>query len=114
MKNLPSEVALILRENGHDVVFVPEGSLRGSADEALTAVAIADGRVIVTRDVRWARQADASWPGVVLVRVPRWFRSHDMRAMIEPFARQARLTDVGGRFTIVQPNRITAGRIRGA
>jgi hypothetical protein len=46
------QIAERLREGGHDVVTVSERGLKGSDDEELLLLCAAEGRVLVTNNVR--------------------------------------------------------------
>ncbi|MEX1255052.1 MAG: DUF5615 family PIN-like protein [Dehalococcoidia bacterium] len=50
-ENVPRDAALALRNEGHDVVWVPHSDLRGSDDEALWALAVREERIFVTADL---------------------------------------------------------------
>ena len=50
-ENMPSDLAGLLRQHGHDVATVPEEGLSGSEDGRVAEVATAEERVIVTFDL---------------------------------------------------------------
>lgn len=65
-ENLSPRLAGLLSDEGHDVLFVPASSYRGQADHVLHDLAVAEERVVITRDVRFPVTSDLS--GIVLVR----------------------------------------------
>ena len=76
-EHLSPEIAVALRQRGHDVVAVAERpDLRRSADIAILAVAASEGRVVVTQNVRdfaalGARRLPSRKPHAGVVLVPR-------------------------------------------
>lgn len=57
-ENLPEEVCSLLREAGHDAMSVVEQQLAGTPDPRLHEVCIEEERIIVTLDVKFAREED--------------------------------------------------------
>ena len=50
-ENAPKDAAVALRNEGHDVVWIPETSLRAATDEAIWLLAAQEERVLVTSDL---------------------------------------------------------------
>jgi predicted nuclease of predicted toxin-antitoxin system len=71
-ENLPDLAGDVLRDAGHDVALARDEGLAGAADDELLAVAVSEGRALVTMDldfsdVRRHPPADAS--GIVVLRL---------------------------------------------
>ena len=61
-EQLSAEIALLLRQRGHDVVAAVErDDLRGGSDRTIFEVAGAEGRAVVTSNVRDFRPLAAEW-----------------------------------------------------
>ena len=79
----PRFVARALRERGHDVTSVAENpDLRTRPDSAILAAAVAEGRVVVTENVRDFRemglaelQAGRTYPAFIFTDNERWLRT---------------------------------------
>ncbi len=70
-ENLPTEVALLLRESGHDASTVYEEKLAGAGDGRILQTCGQEGRTLVSldldsADIRW--QTLARSPGVIVIR----------------------------------------------
>jgi predicted nuclease of predicted toxin-antitoxin system len=70
-ENLPSEIAEMLRELGHDAVTVWDIGLQRAPDVRLNEFAIREGRVIVTRDLDFPLRREPSAPGLIIFRTSR-------------------------------------------
>src|SRR5580658_9024659 len=73
-ENLPIEVAVALREAGHDAINVVDQGLGGGADASVAEVCRREGRSLVTLDVDFANvQAypPRDYPGLVVLRLQR-------------------------------------------
>lgn len=73
-ENVPLAAAAALRERGFDALHVVEVGLQGRADHDVVEAAIADGRVVVTRDYRdfsvlaeVLHRGRRAFPGILLV-----------------------------------------------
>ena len=66
-ENLPEAVVRALREEGHDVVWIPNTPLRGADDDLIWQQAEQDERVLVTKDLGFPLSGPIP-PGLVLVR----------------------------------------------
>ncbi|MBX2997748.1 MAG: DUF5615 family PIN-like protein [Caldilineaceae bacterium] len=73
-ENLPGEIALLLRQVGHDALALAEQSMLGSTDSTIAAVYRAEGRAIVTLDVDFAdirSYPPKEYSGIVVLRLSR-------------------------------------------
>ena len=113
-ENLPSEVAFLLTENGHDALYVPATDLHRSTDAQLVDRARRENRLLVTKDVTLATGSGHLMPGVVLVQVPDWYRKANIIEVFRSFTRHPRFSEVEGKLTIVSQRRVTARRLPGA
>jgi len=81
-ENLPTEVARVLEDAGHDVSTAIDESLGGASDEALIAKTTSEGRVLLTLDVGFGdirRYPPADYSGFVVFRLERHDRDHLVR-----------------------------------
>lgn len=70
-ENLPPRLAILLNDAGHDAVHVRDLDAAGSSDPQTVALALADGRIIVSADTDFGAllaSAGTTAPSVVLVR----------------------------------------------
>ncbi|MEN6406448.1 MAG: DUF5615 family PIN-like protein [Thermoguttaceae bacterium] len=112
-ENLPTALAELLRETGHDAMTVADEALGGSKDPKVLQVATSESRTLLTFDLDFAdirRYPVGSHAGIVV------FRLHDQRwAVLEQPAR--RLIESGlldclqGGLAIVDESRVRT-RIR--
>jgi predicted nuclease of predicted toxin-antitoxin system len=78
-ENLPIEVAVALREAGHDAMSVVDQGLGGRADTSVAEVCRREGRSLVTLDVDFANvQAypPRDHPGFIVLRLQRQDKAH--------------------------------------
>src|SRR6476661_5963203 len=71
-ENLPTELAQVLRDRGHDVPTVPEELLSGRADPIVFAASVAEDRLLITQDLDFSdtrKFSPGSHPGIVLFRL---------------------------------------------
>jgi uncharacterized protein with PIN domain len=113
-ENLPAELADLLRSSGHDVLYVSRSGLRTAADNHLNDIAISEERVIVTSDLDFPLQGQASPLGLVILRLPRGFDRGQIVELMARFQNTPEFTGVIGRITVVRPNRIRTRRIEDA
>ena len=66
-ENIPKDMALALREEGHDVLWVPETDLRGADDDDLWARAAEEARWLVSADLDFPLDEPRP-PGLILIR----------------------------------------------
>jgi predicted nuclease of predicted toxin-antitoxin system len=50
-ENIPFDLAVALRREGHDVLWTPESTLRAASDDVLWDRAVHDDRIFVTEDL---------------------------------------------------------------
>jgi len=111
-ENLPIEVAVVLRQAGHDAAPVLEQDLGGSDDAQLAAVCQLESRILVTLDMDFSdirNYPPAEFPGLVVLRL----RRRDKPYVLDVFMRLMQVLDqepIEGYLWIVEENRI---RIRG-
>jgi predicted nuclease of predicted toxin-antitoxin system len=111
-ENLPIEVAVALREAGHDAMSVVDQGLGGHADAGVADVCRREGRSLVTLDVDFANvQAypPQDYPGLVVLRLQRQDKPHVLAvvATVVPLLGEEPLEN---RLWIVEETRI---RVRG-
>ncbi len=105
-ENLPQEVALLLRQNGHDAVTVPEQGLAGAEDSAVEKVFRREKRALVTLDQGFAdirTYPPKDYSGLIVLRLSMQDKEHVLRiveALIpmihtEPLARRLWIVDEG-------------------
>jgi predicted nuclease of predicted toxin-antitoxin system len=78
-ENLPMEVAVALREAGHDAMSVVDQGLGGRADASVAEVCRREGRSLVTLDVDFANvQAypPRDYAGLLVLRLQRQDKPH--------------------------------------
>lgn len=71
-ENLHDEVAVLLRQHGHDAVTVYDQHLQGGMDDDLADVCRNEGRVIVTQDLDFSnilRYPPQDYAGIVVFRL---------------------------------------------
>ena len=114
-ENLPSSVARLLVEHGHDAETVHEEGLSGATDARVAEAAKAEERLLLTLDRGFAdvrAYPPGSHPGIVVLRLPDQ-RSQSVRAAVLALLRQHDLTDLRGCVAVVQPNMIRIRRPQG-
>jgi predicted nuclease of predicted toxin-antitoxin system len=78
-ENLPLEIAVNLREAGHDALTVVDQGLGGYADEHVAEVCKREQRALVTLDIDFANvQAfpPADYSGIIVLRLRRQDKPH--------------------------------------
>jgi predicted nuclease of predicted toxin-antitoxin system len=73
-ENLPIEVAILLRQAGHDAMTVAEQGLSGSSDSTLAALCQDEERAMLTLDLDFAdirTYPPAEYAGIVVLRLLR-------------------------------------------
>ena len=107
-ENLPSELAVDLRNLGHEANTVFDEGLAGAADPVLIAAATAEKRLLLTlnKGIANLRQYPAAQPsGVVLFRPLRSGRRSVLEFVRERLTEVLQL-DLTDRLTVVGPTRI--------
>jgi predicted nuclease of predicted toxin-antitoxin system len=105
-ENVPGPVVRALREQGHDVAWVNEGS-RGAADDAVLAQARIEGRLLLTFDKDFGemtyRQGLPPASGIILCRLSGPSPEEDnARAVAALTSRD----DWAGHFAVIEDDRI--------
>jgi predicted nuclease of predicted toxin-antitoxin system len=112
-ENIPRRIAERLRAEGHDVVEVVAGPLRGKPDDYLWRRAATEGRVFVTRDIGATalpiRPAPAS---IILLRGPETLTAVQLDAMFGAFWDRVERADLAGHLVSVRPGGYRLHRIR--
>ena len=102
-ENVPRDVAVALREEGHDIVWLPETSLRATDDASIWAHAASEQRVFVTAD-RGFPLPGAMPPGMIRLRgfdrLPTDAQAERLVAFI-----QSHIDDIEGQLVILTPTR---------
>lgn len=102
-ENIPKDLAMALRDEGHDVLWVPETELRGAEDDDLWAKAAKETRWLVTADLDFPL-GEPRPPGMILL------RGFDRvsTAALARFAMDAvaQLADETDQLLVVSPGRI--------
>ena len=114
-ENLPSSVARLLVEHGHEAETVREEGLSGASDTRVAEAAKAEERLLLTLDRGFAdvrAYPPGSHPGIVVFRLPDQ-RSQSVREAVLALLRQHDLTDLRGCVAVVQPNMIRIRRPQG-
>ena len=107
-ENLPTEVALLLRESGHDATTVYEQRLPGADDGDILAACRREGRTLVSLDLDFAdirSHALARSPGVIVIRAAVQEVEHVLKiiaGLIPLFAKEP----VEGNLWVVDEHRV--------
>jgi predicted nuclease of predicted toxin-antitoxin system len=83
-ENLPTELATMLRDRGHDVHTVPDELLSGREDPIVFAASVSEERLLITQDLDFSdtrKFSPGSHPGLVLIRL----KHPSRRELIERF-----------------------------
>ena len=104
-ENLPREVADALEKQGADVVYVAASSLAGKSDAYLNTIAIAEARVIVTRDLDFPLRDEPPPTGLLLLRVPGHYGRREISRFMEEFVDTTDISRLSGQFTVIAPGR---------
>src|SRR5207237_567616 len=84
-QNLAMRVATGLREFGHDTVHVSERGLSAAEDDAVLALAVAEGRVLVSEDTDFGSllaRSGSSAPSFVLIRTAEPMTAEQQTALL--------------------------------
>ena len=105
-ENVPGPVVSVLRERGHDVVWIKE-SMAGADDPVVMALAQTDGRVVVTNDTDFGELAFRSGLpancGVVLIRIDWTEPEADNEVVVAALTSR---DDWSGVFAVVERDRV--------
>lgn len=105
-ENMPRQLAVRLRDGGHDVLAANEG-MRGAADEAVLARARAEGRLLLTQDKDFGELAfRCDLPaecGIVLFRLAGANPDADTERMLAVLTGRS---DWAGHFSVATDDRV--------
>jgi predicted nuclease of predicted toxin-antitoxin system len=111
-ENVPGDCVAVLRESGHDVLWIREGA-RGSTDALVLALAQSEERLLITFDKDFGelvyRQGAVASDGVVLFRLRK--PSPDLIAKRVKQILESR-TDWPGHFSVVDEHSVRMRRLR--
>jgi predicted nuclease of predicted toxin-antitoxin system len=103
---LPIDVTLALRKRGFDASDLVERGSRGLDDHAVWALAAAESRILVTRDLDFPlRGVVPRPPGLVLLRAPDDTAAPQLGALATALLDKVVASELVGRITVVSPGR---------
>jgi predicted nuclease of predicted toxin-antitoxin system len=108
VENLPSELARLFIEAGHDAVTVLDQDIGGATDAIVVSACLSEGRAIVTMDTHFADirgYPSHLYPGIVVFRLDSQTRDHVLAvgARLLPTLSEEVLQ---GRLWIVEESRV--------
>ena len=110
-ESLPGDLASDLVTAGHDVLDVAGSEHRGADDAVLWRVAIAEGRIVIARDLDFPLPKTLGRPPGLVVMRPRWnARGEQIRHLFAEFLGRVDLASLAGAVTTVEPGRIRQRR----
>jgi predicted nuclease of predicted toxin-antitoxin system len=107
-ENLPTDVAELLRGEGHDVSYLPHTAHRGDSDLEVWRLAVRERRVILTRDLDFPMPESPSPPGLILVRVPDTFTRKQIERVMSEFMASEAFQQVVGTITVSSVSSLTS------
>ena len=113
-ENMPDELAEMLRELGHDSVSVWDIGLHRAPDFRLNEFAIAEGRVIITRDLDFPLRGEPDAPGLIILRTSRNAHKAEILELMAVLLASPAFDYVFRSITVVTPNRIRSRPIKDA
>ncbi|MFL5277414.1 MAG: DUF5615 family PIN-like protein [Myxococcales bacterium] len=103
---LPVEVTRAIRDRGLDAADIIERNLRGLADAAVWALAAAEDRILVTRDLDFPlRDVLPRPPGLVLIRSSSDSTADQLGGLAARLLESLASSELVGRITVVSPGR---------
>lgn len=111
-EDLPAEIAVLLRDAGHDAVTVVDQGMAGTPDAELWQLIQKENRCLLTADKGFANARDyppGTHAGIVLLRLSRESRRGYIR-LIEALLAEMDLARVAGAITVVSPDAIRIHR----
>ena len=111
-EDLPSAIAQVFRQAGHDTSTVLEQGWSGCRDEVLLARLRAEGRWLVTADRGFAdvrQYAPGSYAGIIVFQTAVESRRRYL-ALAEATVRTLDLDRLAGRLVVVAPGRVRIRR----
>ncbi len=106
-ENLPSEMAALFAEAGHDAVTILEQQLGGAQDSSIALVCLREGRTLVTLDGDFAdirAYPPQLYPGIVVFRLGK--QSRDYLLEIASVLLRDLTVPLQGQLWIVEDRRI--------
>ena len=107
-ENLPRELAVILREWGHDATTVLDQGLDGSSDPRVASICRDESRIMITLDIGFGdirTYNPEQHPGIIVLRLRQYDRSHVI-AIFRKIAHALRTEPLTQRLWIVDEHRI--------
>ena len=107
-ENIPPDVAVLLREQGHDAVTVWDQKLQGCSDEDIAHVCRTEDRALITLDIDFAdirSYPPSGSPGLIVCRLRSQSRTH----LVQILRRVSLLFEqlpLEGRLWIVEEDRV--------
>ncbi len=102
----PADVTFVIRESGFDVTDLVERGKRGTDDRAVWALAAAEGRILVTRDLDFPLRDVLPRPaGLVLLRSPDDATAIQLSSLMATLLGSLPLPELIGRITVVSRGR---------
>jgi predicted nuclease of predicted toxin-antitoxin system len=108
-ENTPHDFALALRNEGHDVVWIPETRLRGLDDPAIWALGREEQRVLVTADLDFPTLGTYE-PGMIVVRKIDRLSTSAQADLVLAVVR-AEGDNLRGQLAVVAPGRVRMRRL---
>lgn len=103
---LPLDVTLAFRARELEVVDIVERGMRGLSDEAVWALAVGEGRILVTRDLDFPlRTSGQRPPGLILLRAPPNATAPELGALASSLLSTTSASSFLGHITVVSPGR---------
>jgi predicted nuclease of predicted toxin-antitoxin system len=115
-EDLPRSLAPQLRLAGFACEDVRDVGLATRSDEQIAAYALAQGRVVITRDVRFANQVQQSAhtsPGIVVVRFPNVVTTSTLNSAVATALRSVGEAEFAANVVVIEPGRLRLRRRRG-
>jgi predicted nuclease of predicted toxin-antitoxin system len=104
-ENLPRDIAQLLRQREHDVIYVPDSSLRSAADTTLRSLAASEGRIMITRDLGFRFTERPLPAGFIFLRVPPEWNRGEIASLFS--SSLDLIEDEGtGKIMVITPSRI--------
>lgn len=104
-ENLPPACVVLLVSLGHEAEHVTEVGLRSAADERVWAEAASRGAVVITRDLDFPLPVSPKPAGLILLRVPDWYQTPHLVAILQGFVAKTVERDLIGQITVLEPGR---------
>ncbi|MCB9867946.1 MAG: DUF5615 family PIN-like protein [Phycisphaerales bacterium] len=111
-EDLPAEIALELRHEGHDALTVLEEALAGESDETVWRAAQDEHRVLITADKGFGdirRFQPGTHSGILLLRLQRE-SGRGYIALVQKLAASGVLDRLPGVLTVATPSRLRTYR----